>query len=208
MSTTTTPPTRVAYGTPSYAEGFANRNSINERALMDSQRGGSVTFFGARGEQSTATTLSGWVFPELPQNVEANLNRIRALPVGWDGAGIAAVAETTISRTRFFLGLAFFHGEGELPNPFMSPAHDGRLILEWETDSGKELIVDIPPSLSTPIRFLLVEPHLSGEETEIESEISDIWSIQAIIRALVGNQPTANISVPDAMDGSNQMSSF
>ena len=63
------------------------------------------------------------------------------------------------------------------------------MILEWQTETGNELIVDVPRSPEVPIRFLLVEPTQSGDELEIESEFSDEWSTQAIVNRLVGKQP-------------------
>lgn len=142
--------------------------------------------------EGTASTLGSRTITPLPRAVEDELVRLLALPVGWDGAGIAAVTEFTSERARYVLQLAFFYGKGRLPEPFFSPAHDGRMILEWQTENDKELIVDVPQSDKAPIRFLLLEPTPSGGELAIESEMSDEWSIQAIVSRLLDNQPTVN----------------
>jgi hypothetical protein len=143
-------------------------------------------------QEGTVATLQSRITPPLPESVEAELRRLGALPAGWNGAGIAAVTEFTIERTRFVLELAFFCGKGQLPEPFFSPAHDGRMILEWQAENDKELIVDVPQSNKASVRFLLVEPTPSGGESAIESEMSDEWSMQAIVNRLLDNRPTAS----------------
>ena len=77
-------------------------------------------------------------------------------------------------------------GGESLPIPFISPAHDGMLVAEWKTDTGKELILDVPPD-DTPSGFLLVEPQSSGEEKETDAEIGDEWPIARVIQKLLAN---------------------
>jgi hypothetical protein len=96
-----------------------------------------------------------------------------------------------MERTRYFLRLAYSWGKAALPDPFICPGHDGRVVLEWEAPSGKELIVDVPSRPEPAIRFLLVEPPQIGDELHIESEFSDEWSTQVIVRRLLANNPTA-----------------
>jgi hypothetical protein len=142
--------------------------------------------------ESTEPSLGGWERVSLPLEVERELDRIANLPANWDGDGIAAVSAFTVERTKYVLRMFFKYGGRHLAIPFTGPAHDGRMILEWDTDRGQELIVDVPASKDAPLRFLLVEPTPSGPEMEIESEISDEWSIQAIVHRLSGSQLTAS----------------
>lgn len=153
--------------------------------------------------ESTEASLGGWERAPLPLEVENELDRISNLPANWDGDGIAAVDIFTIERTKYVLRMFFKYGGGRLAVPLVGPAHDGRMILEWDTDHGDELIVDVPASRTAPLRFLLVEPTPFGREMEIESEISDEWSIQAIVHRLLGNQLTASSSDQAATVGSS-----
>ncbi len=161
-------------------------NSIHTGGLHAEESGFGIPAFEKRLD-STVATLKNLNTRPLPESVEADLQRLAALPAGWDGTSIAAVTEITIERSRFFLQLAYRFGRGRLPEPFLSPAYDGRLILEWQAENGNELIIDVPHSPDGHIRFLLVEPTPTGGESEIESEISDEWSTQAIINRLVGS---------------------
>ena len=156
-------------------------------------------------QDATMMTLGEWKMPSLPVEVAMELERLANLPADWDGSGIASLDPTTVERTRFVLRLAFLFGGSDIPVPFISPTRDGRMILEWETEPSRELIIDVPGSPERRIRFLLVEPNKEGEETEIESEISDTWSIQGIVRRLMANLQTEKTTGPVAMGGSNRM---
>jgi hypothetical protein len=155
-------------------------------------------------QDATMITLAEWGMPSLPTAVATELERLSELPANWDGNGITPLNPTTVERTWYVLGLAYLFGGSDLPTPFMSSSRDGRMILEWETEPGRELIIDVPESLESQVRFLLVEPNEEGEETEIESEISDSWSIQGIVRRLMANPRTDSILAPAATVGSNR----
>ena len=73
-----------------------------------------------------------------------------------------------------------------LPVPFISPAHDGMLVAEWKTATGKELILDVPPDETLP-GFLLVEPSPSGDEFETDAEIGDEWPIERVIHQMLAS---------------------
>jgi hypothetical protein len=138
------------------------------------------------------TNASRRAWAQLPEAIEEDLKRISSLPAGWDGRSRSAVPALTMERTRYFLRLAYSWSGSGLPEPFIGPGPDGRVVLEWETENGKELIVDVPKAPEAPIRFLLVEPTETGEELQIESEFSDKWSTQAIVTRLMAKPPTAN----------------
>ena len=138
------------------------------------------------------TNASRRVWAQLPEAIEEDLKRISSLPAGWDGRSRSAVPALTMERTRYFLRLAYSSSGSGLPEPFIGPGPDGRVVLEWETENGKELLVDVPKAPEAPIRFLLVEPTETGEELQIESEFSDKWSTQAIVTRFMAKPPTAN----------------
>lgn len=207
MSTIAVRRTYITYGTPTSSDSDRLLSSGERVAFSASVRVDWLfTYFGNGGGEGTAPTLRERQTAPLPEAVEADLSRLAQLPDNWDGAGTAALNESTINRTRLLLGLVFIYGGEHLPFPFLSSAHDGSVILEWETETGNELIIDVPSSPAAPIRFLLVEPTMSGVESEIESEISDIWSIQAIVQRLKGNQRVESSWALGATGGSRPMS--
>ena len=182
---------------------YADPLSSTWMRLPESSQSG-VRITGAGWYQdSTQSTLGGRDMSPLPPEVENELERLANLPANWDGNGSIALDPATVARARFVLGFAFFFGGEALPVPFFSPTRDGRLILEWDIEPGRELIMDVPKPPDAPIRFLLVEPEAKGGESEIESEISDKWSMQGIVYRFLANRPTQSNSVPDAMAGSN-----
>jgi hypothetical protein len=71
----------------------------------------------------------------------------------------------------------------ETPHPFIAPANDGTIVLEWKTPTGKELILDIP-SDDEPVAFLLVEPKEPEGEVETEGVIGKPWALSELIRRL------------------------
>lgn len=123
---------------------------------------------------------------ELPQEILNRLQYLAALQSDWDGEGASQVNRAIIDKVKNLLLNAYIAGDGTLPSPFIGPTHDGMIVVEWTTDSGNELILDVPPDGASP-GFLLVEPQASGEEQEIEAEIGDEWPIERVIRKFMGN---------------------
>ena len=130
--------------------------------------------------QSTASTEI------IPGQILDRLDYLAGLPENWDGEGATAVTEFTINRIKGLLRRAYFAAGVQIPIPFISPAHDGMLVVEWKTETGKELILDVPPD-ETPPGFLLVEPSPSGDEYETDAEIGDEWPIERAIQHLLAN---------------------
>jgi len=56
-------------------------------------------------------------------------------------------------------------------------------MVEWKTESGKELILEVPPA-EKPIMFLLVEPADSGQENEVEGKLGEDHSLVELIGRL------------------------
>ncbi len=56
-------------------------------------------------------------------------------------------------------------------------------MVEWKTDSGKELILEVP-SDERSITFLLVEPADSGQEIEVEGKLEEDFSLDELIGRL------------------------
>lgn len=120
----------------------------------------------------------------VPQEILDRLAYLAGLPPNWDGEGGAPVTQFTVERIKTLLRGAYSATDDVLPIPFISPAHDGMLVAEWKTESGKELILDIPPDDTSP-GFLLVEPQPSGGEIETDAEIGIEWPIKRVIHRLL-----------------------
>ena len=128
---------------------------------------------------------------DIPAGIEQRLKYLVGLPANWDDQGTAQVLPSTAGRASLFLQEAFTEGRGVLPHPFIDVAFDGRLVLEWETPEGKELIVDLPVSMEDPIPFLLVEVGPDSREKETPGEIGNTWTSQGIIRRLLARRRIA-----------------
>ena len=124
-------------------------------------------------------------FVDIPPAVEQRLEYLAGLHPNWDDQGTAQVSLHTVEMAKWFLRWAFTEGGGTLPHPFIDVAFDGRLVLEWETSEGREIIVDVPTSMEDPIAFLLVEVGPDSREIETPGEIGYTWTPQGIIRRLL-----------------------
>ena len=122
----------------------------------------------------------------LPKSVLNRLNTLAQLPQNWDSYGAPPINSQTTERAALTLREILGTGEVEVPLPFIAPAGDGTIVMEWKTDAGKELILDVPPN-DGPLTFLLVEPTDSGEELEIEETIGERWPLAQVIRRLLTN---------------------
>ena len=141
---------------------------------------------------ATLTSATTWLwFADIPPAVSDGWN---TWP-GWVPIGmIRAQRKYPCIQSRWPSGScnrAFTEGGGALPHPFIDVAFDGRLVLEWETSEGRELIVDVPTSMEDPIAFLLVEVGPDSREIETPGEIGYTWTSQGIIRRLLPNRRMA-----------------
>ena len=141
---------------------------------------------------ATLTSATTWLWlADIPPAVERRLEYLAGLGPNWDDQGTAQVPLHTVAMAKRFLQSAFTEGGGALPHPFIDVAFDGRLVLEWETSEGRELIVDVPTSMEDPIAFLLVEVGPDSREIETPGEIGYTWTLQGIIRRLLPNRRMA-----------------
>ncbi len=90
------------------------------------------------------------------------IRKLAKLEPDWDGYGGEPPTEKAIKMTAALLIAIHRLTRGQLESPFIAPLSDGGLELEWELDSGVELMLVIPPT-GTDIRFLLDEPKSSGD---------------------------------------------
>ena len=115
----------------------------------------------------------------LPQAVSDRLSHLANLPQDWDSYGGSPMSPKAIRRAELILKEALTIAK-EVPPPFIAPANDGTVVLEWKTSTGKELILDIPLD-DEPVSFLLVEPKKPEGEIETEGVIGKPWALAEVI---------------------------
>ena len=153
-------------------------------ATGEFQRGAHIYFFNfIETEPVTESTASSEIIPE---EILDRLEYLAGLQENWDSGGATGVSEVTIDKVKDLLRRAYSAAGVRVPIPFISPAHDGMLVLEWKISTGKELILDVPPD-ETPPGFLLVEPSPSGDEFETDAEIGEEWPIERVIRQMLAS---------------------
>ena len=119
----------------------------------------------------------------LPQGLSDRLERLSLLPENWDGYGASPISPQVIRRAELVLKDTLGLAGDDIPLPFIAPAGDGTVVLEWKTATGKELVLDIPEK-NEPLPFFLVEPAGLEAEAEIEGVIGEIWTLAGIINRL------------------------
>lgn len=94
-------------------------------------------------------------------SLASRIRHLGALEPGWDGYNGLPISDKAKENTAVLLIIAAFLGES-LDDPFIAPLPDGGLEIEWEIDSGPELLVDVPAT-AKPAEFLLEVPRDVGE---------------------------------------------
>ena len=120
----------------------------------------------------------------LPSALYNRLNELSRLPDNWDSYGALPISPQVIERATSTLREILAFPEKGISLPFVAPACDGTIGMEWNAESGKELILDIPPC-DQPLSFLLVEPVEGNGEVEIEDVIDEKWTLEMVIQRLL-----------------------
>jgi len=138
----------------------------------------------ARATDGELEVASIQAIEDLPESLSDRLKHLARLPHNWDSYGAAPISQNAIEKTKLILREILAVSGKDCPLPFIGPSPDGGVGLEWTVPSGKELILDIPPS-EEPLTFLLVEPTDSGDEKETEGTIGDPYTLDGVIRRLL-----------------------
>ena len=118
-----------------------------------------------------------------PQCAE-RLELLASLEPNWDGYGANGISEITVERCANLLYQLFRDGNRHSEQLFIAPLADGGIELEWDWESGTELMLVIPPSYE-PIEYLSTTvEQSSGEETEDEGLITDQSGLQELLGTL------------------------
>jgi hypothetical protein len=109
------------------------------------------------------------------------IRKLRTLEPDWDGYGGSPPTEEAVKATAVLLLEAHILTQGLLESPFIAPLPEGGLELEWELDSGAELMLVIPPT-GTDIRYLLDEPASSGDINESEGVVPKDVALSELVK--------------------------
>jgi hypothetical protein len=118
---------------------------------------------------------------DMPKSLSQRLDLLLSLPDNWDSYGAAPINPNTISRVEAALREIFMVVGESAPLPFIAPANDGTIVLEWKTAEGRELTLDIPPD-DGPMSFLLITPE--SPEPETEGVVGEGWTLTEVIKRL------------------------
>ena len=118
-----------------------------------------------------------------PQHAE-RLRLLSNLEANWDGYGANVITETAVDRCAKLLNNLLSESEQHCEGLFIAPLADGGIELEWEWDSGNELMLVIPPT-AQPLEYLATTVDQSiGEEREHEGTIGRESSLGKLLRRL------------------------
>ncbi len=93
------------------------------------------------------------------------LDNLSRLEPNWDGDGAFPISSEAIGTTAWLLSLTKRLTKEPLPRPLIAPMADGGIELDWDSESGVELMLVIPPD-GSKLRFLLDTPDISGDYVE------------------------------------------
>ena len=173
------------------------------RIVFGGSIGGGVTFFGPEdvaidfmaevgfydspGQRTEDEKSVNQVFAVLQSTNPHAATRIRKLSrlePHWDGFGGSPPTEAAIKATVGLLLEAHELTQGSLEGPFIAPLPDGGLDIEWDMDSGVELMIVVPPT-GKRIRFVLDEPTSSGDVDESDGIIPEDATLSDLINRIM-----------------------
>lgn len=117
--------------------------------------------------------------PEAAERIK----KLASLEPDWDGYGGVPPTEEAVKATAELLLESHKLTRGLLESPFIAPLPEGGLELEWELDSGAELMLVIPTT-GTDVRYLLDEPTSSGDIRESEGVVPKDATLNQLISRL------------------------
>ena len=152
----------------------------------------------------TATVVTNVVFrfsitnahaqtaPEHPYNALNMVNpqcaeRLRllaSLEPNWDGYGANTIARPALESCARLLFQLFRSPDYHSHQLFIAPLANGGIELEWDWQSGNELMLVIPPSHDAIEYLATTVDQSSGQETELEGVITDVTSLRQLLNTL------------------------
>ena len=114
----------------------------------------------------------------------ARIRKLVRLEPDWDGFGGRPPTEEAMKAAADLLIETHKLAQDMIGKPFISPLPEGGLDIEWELDSGVELMIVIP-SNGKGKRYVLDEPVSSGETKESEGTIPRGATLSKLINRLI-----------------------
>ncbi len=137
---------------------------------------------GGKTKDTNASPVLATLQSASPEAVE-RIRKLADLEPNWDGYGGSPPTEQAVKATAALLLETNKLSRGLLEEPFIAPLPEGGLELEWELDSGAELMLVIPPT-GIDVRYLLDEPMISGDINESEGVVSKDATLSELINQL------------------------
>jgi hypothetical protein len=120
-----------------------------------------------------------WNSSSLP-TWEKHFEQLRQLPKNWDSYGAPRISKEAIEKGKSILTVMTSIGFPE--RFFVAPAPDGGIQIEWNLPR-KELILEIPRT-GKPVRYLLIETTVAGEEVEIEGNVPEREGLEQLLKRI------------------------
>ena len=114
----------------------------------------------------------------------ARILKLARLEQDWDGCGGNPPTEEAMKAAADLLIETHKLAQDMIGKTFISPLPEGGLDIEWELDSGVELMIVIP-SNGKGKRYVLDEPVSSGETKESEGTIPRGATLSKLINRLI-----------------------
>ena len=112
------------------------------------------------------------------------LRLLADLEPNWDGYGANTIARSALESCASLLFQLFRNTDHHSHQLFIAPLANGGIELEWDWQSGNELMLVIPPSHDA-IEYLATTVELSsGQETEFEGVITNEASLEQLLYTL------------------------
>ena len=144
------------------------------------------------GFRFSITNTRAQTAPEHPYNdldmvnpqCSERLRLLAALEPNWDGYGANTIARSALQSCANLLFQLFRNTDPHSHQLFIAPLANGGIELEWDWQSGNELMLVISPS-HDPIEYLAsTVDQSSGQETESEGIITNVTSLQQLLDTL------------------------
>lgn len=120
---------------------------------------------------------------DLPSAVAARLKALANLPRNWNSYGAPPIDIGALAEARRIIQIASGRSGLGLPIPGVSPGAHGGVGVEWATNDGIELILDISPN--DPATFVLVIPDAGGNEVVTEDYVGTNDHLEILLRHII-----------------------
>jgi len=119
----------------------------------------------------------------LPRAITTRLRQLANLPSNWNSYGASQIDAGALAEAKRIIEIACGWSGLGLPTPTVSPGSHGGLGIEWSTDQGIELVLDIPPRDAAT--YVLAMPNASGDELVTEDYVGTEDNLAYLLRHII-----------------------